>query len=390
MATTGIFDPADTRAWLARLVSFDTTSRNSNLALIETIEAWVESLGVRTMRIPGAEGKKANLLFSIGPATTGGVVLSGHTDVVPVDGQHWSSDPWTLSERDGRLYGRGSADMKGFIAAGLSRVPAMLAAGLKRPIHFALSYDEEVGLLGAPSLIEALMASVPRPDLVIVGEPTGMRVVDRHKGIMGLRTTVLGHEAHSSQIHLGVSANMVATKLMSKIVEIADRLALAPLATNGFEPPHATVTIGLIQGGTAPNILARQCSFVWDIRSTSPTEARAVYDEVEALARELESAIQARFPDCGIATEILSDVPPLTGADNAPALAMVSRLIGSSDSEAASYVSEAGLFECAGLPTVICGPGWIAQAHQPDEYVELSQLAACEAFMDRLIEALCK
>jgi acetylornithine deacetylase len=217
-----------------------------------------------------------------------------------------------------------------------------------------------------------------------------MRVVDRHKGIMGMRTTVLGHEAHSSQIHLGVSANMVATKLMSKIVEIADRLALAPLATNGFEPPHATVTIGLIQGGTAPNILARQCSFVWDIRSTSPTEARAVYDEVEALARELESAIQARFPDCGIATEILSDVPPLTGADNAPALAMVSRLIGSSDSEAASYVSEAGLFECAGLPTVICGPGWIAQAHQPDEYVEISQLAAGEAFMDRLIEALCK
>lgn len=389
MATIDIFDPTDTRAWLARLVAFDTTSRNSNLALIEAVEAWLESLGVRSTRIPGAEGKKANLLFSVGPATAGGVVLSGHTDVVPVDGQAWSSDPWTLSERDGRLYGRGSADMKGFIATGLSRVPAMLAAGLKRPIHFALSYDEEVGLLGAPSLIEALMANVPRPDLVIVGEPTGMRIVDRHKGIMGLRTTVLGHEAHSSQTHLGVSANIVATRLMSKIVEIADRLASAPLAPNGFEPPNATVTIGLIQGGTAPNILARQCSFVWDIRSTSPTEARAVYDEVEVLARQLESDIQARFPDCGIVTEILSDVPPLTGAANAPALALVSHLTGNSDSEAASYVSEAGLFECAGLPTVICGPGWIAQAHQPDEYVEISQLAAGEAFMDRLIEALC-
>lgn len=390
MATIDTFNPADARAWLARLVAFDTTSRNSNLALIEAVESWLESLGVRSVRIPGAEGKKANLLFSIGPATTGGVVLSGHTDVVPVDGQDWSSDPWTLSERDGRLYGRGSADMKGFIAAGLSRVPAMLAAGLKRPVHFALSYDEEVGLLGAPSLIEALMVSVPRPDLVIVGEPTGMRVVDRHKGIMGLRTTVFGHEAHSSQTHLGVSANIVATRLMSKIVEIADRLASATLAPNGFEPPHATVTIGLIQGGTAPNILARQCSFVWDIRSTSPTEARAVYDEVEVLARQLESDIQARFPDCGIATEILSDVPPLTGAANAPALALVSRLTGNSDREAASYVSEAGLFECAGLPTVICGPGWIAQAHQPDEYVEISQLAEGEAFMDRLIEALCK
>lgn len=390
MTTTDSFDPASAREWLARLVAFDTTSRNSNLALIEAIEAWLATLGVRSTRIAGAEGRKANLLFSIGPEVAGGVVLSGHTDVVPVDGQDWSSDPWTLSERDGRLHGRGSTDMKGFIATGLSRVPAMLAAGLKRPIHFALSYDEEVGLLGAPSLIEALMARVPRPDVVIVGEPTGMRIVDRHKGIMGLRTTVLGHEAHSSQTHLGISANIVATRLMSRIVEIADRLASTPTIGNGFEPPHTTVTIGLVKGGTAPNILARECIFVWDIRSASPSEARAVYDEVQAYARELESGIRARFPDCGIATEILSDVPPLTGVGNAPALALASRLADTVDSEAASYVSEAGLFELAGLPSVICGPGWIAQAHQPDEYLELGQLAAGEAFMDRLIEASCQ
>ncbi|HYM85580.1 MAG TPA: acetylornithine deacetylase [Pseudoxanthomonas sp.] len=390
MTTTDTFDPASAREWLARLVAFDTTSRNSNLALIEAIEAWLDTLGVRSTRIAGAEGRKANLLFSIGPEVGGGVVLSGHTDVVPVDGQDWSSDPWTLSERDGRLHGRGSADMKGFIATGLSRVPAMLAAGLKRPIHFALSYDEEVGLLGAPSLIEALMANVPAPGVVIVGEPTGMRIVDRHKGIMGLRTTVLGHEAHSSQTHLGVSANIVATRLMSRIVGIADRLASTPTTGSGFEPPHATVTIGLVKGGTAPNILARECVFVWDIRSASPSEARAIYDEVQAYARELESGIRARFPDCGIATEILSDVPPLTGVGNARALALASRLAGTADSEAASYVSEAGLFELAGLPTVICGPGWIAQAHQPDEYLELGQLAAGEAFMDRLIEASCQ
>lgn len=390
MTTTNSIDPTSAREWLARLVAFDTTSRNSNLALIEAIEAWLATLGVHSTRIPGAEGRKANLLFSIGPEVVGGVVLSGHTDVVPVDGQDWSSDPWSLSERDGRLHGRGSADMKGFIATGLSRVPAMLAAGLKRPIHFALSYDEEVGLLGAPSLIEALMARVPKPGVVIVGEPTGMRIVDRHKGIMGLRTTVLGHEAHSSQTHLGVSANIVATRLMSRIVEIADRLASAPVAATGFEPPHATVTIGLVNGGTAPNILARECVFVWDIRSASPSEARAVYDEVQAYARELESGIRARFPDCSIATEILSDVPPLTGAGNAPALALASRLADTADSEAASYVSEAGLFELAQLPTVICGPGWIAQAHQPDEYLALDQLAAGEAFMDRLIEASCQ
>ncbi|MCD9125813.1 acetylornithine deacetylase [Luteimonas fraxinea] len=379
---------ADAHDWLARLVAFDTTSRNSNLALVEAVEAWLATLGVRSTRVPAPAGGKANLLFSIGPDVTGGVVLSGHTDVVPVDGQDWHSDPWTLTERNGRLHGRGAADMKGFIAAGLSRVPAMLAANLRRPVHFALSYDEEVGLLGAPSLIDALLAGVPRPAVVIVGEPTGMRVVERHKGIMGLRTTVLGHEAHSSQTHLGVSANMVATRLMAKIVAIADRLAAAPEPGSGFVPPHATVTIGLVNGGTAPNILARECSFVWDIRSASPTEARAVYAEVEALVRELDTEIRARFDDCGIATEILSDVPPLTGAGNAPALDMVARLLGTSECEVASYVSEAGLFEGAGLPTVICGPGWIAQAHQPDEYIELAQLDACAVFMDRLIDEL--
>ena len=381
-------DPSSTREWLAHLVAFDTTSRNSNLALIESVEAWLGGVGVTSTRIPATEGGKANLLFSIGPQVAGGVVLSGHTDVVPVDGQDWSSDPWTLAERDGRLYGRGSADMKGFIATGLSRVPRMLVADLKRPIHFALSYDEEVGLLGAPSLIETLMASVPRPSVVVVGEPTGMRIVERHKGIMGLRTTVLGHEAHSSQTHLGVSANMVATRLMFRIVEIADRLA-ANGVPNGFEPPNATVTIGVVRGGTAPNILARECSFIWDIRSVSPSETRNVYDEVVAYASQLDVDIRARFPDCGIRTEILSDVPPLTGKGNAPALQLVARLTSASEYDVASYVSEAGLFEQVGLPTVICGPGWIAQAHQPDEYLELAQLAAGEAFMDRLVEASC-
>ncbi|WP_062352820.1 acetylornithine deacetylase [Pseudoxanthomonas mexicana] len=388
MATTSSADPTTARDWLARLVSFDTTSRNSNLALIEAIETWLHRLGVPSRRVSGAAGAKANLLFSIGPDVAGGVVLSGHTDVVPIDGQAWSTDPWTLSERDGRLYGRGTADMKGFIAAGLSRVPAMLAADLARPVHFALSYDEEVGLLGAPSLIETLMGTVPTPTVVVVGEPTGMRIVDRHKGIMGIRTTVHGHEAHSSQTHLGVSANIVATRIMARIVAIADRLAAAPVAAPGFEPPHATVTIGLVQGGTAPNILARECSFIWDIRSTSPVEARAVYDDVEAYARQLDGEIRARFADCGITTEILSDVPPLTGAGNTPAIDLVSQLLPAPQCEVASYVSEAGLFECAGLPTVICGPGWIAQAHQPDEYIELEQLAAGEAFMDRLVEVL--
>lgn len=239
-------------------------------------------------------------------------------------------------------------------------------------------------------MIQALLEQVPRPDLVIVGEPTGMRIVDRHKGIMGLRTTVRGHEAHSSQTHLGVSAIMVATRLMARIAEIAERLAAEPLAPNGFEPAHTTLTIGLVNGGTAPNILARECSFIWDIRSTSPRQARALYDEVQSLANELDAQIRARFADCGITTEILSNAPALTGQGNGPALDFVSRLAGTDQCEAASYLAEAGLFEQAGLPTVICGPGWIAQAHQPDEYIEVGQLAAGEAFMDRLIDALCR
>ncbi|MET0210213.1 MAG: M20/M25/M40 family metallo-hydrolase, partial [Burkholderiaceae bacterium] len=250
--------------------------------------------------------------------------------------------------------------------------------------------DEEVGLLGAPSLIEAIASQVSEPALVIVGEPTGMRIVDRHKGIIGLRTTVLGHEAHSSQTHLGVSANMVAARLMARIVDISERLAQGAPPANGFEPPHTTVTVGLVQGGTAPNILAGKCEFIWDVRATTPVEARLVVDEVLAYAAQLEASMKARFPDCAIGTETLSNVPALTGTAGTPARELVSRLTGSTDCQAASFVAEAGLFELAGLPTVVCGPGWIAQAHQPDEYIEVSQLDAGEVFMDRLIEALCQ
>lgn len=390
MASLSSGTPGSARQWLERLVAFDTTSRNSNLALIDDVSSWLDQLGIPCVRVNSADGSKANLLFSIGPEVPGGVVLSGHTDVVPIDGQAWSTDPWTLTERDGKLYGRGAVDMKGFIATGLSRVPAMLAAPLKRPVHFALSYDEEVGLLGAPSLIKAMLARVPAPALVIVGEPTGMQIVDRHKGIVGSRTTVIGREAHSSQTHLGVSANHVAAKLMARIAEIGERLSGAPPAANGFEPPHTTITVGLVQGGTAPNILAGKCEFIWDVRAATPEQAQAVVSEVVAYARQLEASMQARFPGCAIHTETLSNVPALTGADGAPALELVSRLIDSSERQAASFVTEAGLFELAVLPTVVCGPGWIAQAHQPDEYIEIAQLAAGERFMDRLIEELCK
>ena len=376
---------AETLAWLGRLVAFDTTSRHSNLALIEDVEAYLAERGILSTRVPNADGDKSNLFFSVGPNVAGGVVLSGHTDVVPVDGQDWDTEPFTVTERDGRLYGRGTADMKSFIAIGLAAIPRMQAADLRHPIHFALSYDEEVGLLGAPALITALGDAVPRPDVVIVGEPTDMKIVDRHKGIIGLRTVVTGHEAHSSQTHLGVSANRVAIALMNKLMEMAERLEAAPPVPNGLTPPHTTITIGLIDGGTAPNILARQCSFIWDIRSPSPDEAQCLLDEFQAFADDLARTIRARFDDCGIETETVSNVPPLRAVADSPAIVLATRITGANSCEAASYVAESGQFQQAGYATVVCGPGSIAQAHQPNEYIEVEQLRLGEAFMLKLI-----
>ncbi|WP_232476342.1 acetylornithine deacetylase [Flavisphingomonas formosensis] len=374
-------------SWLERLVAFDTTSRNSNLALIDHVAAYLARLGIPSHRVANADGGKANLYFSVGPAVPGGIVLSGHTDVVPVDGQAWDSDPWSIIIRDDRIFGRGTADMKSFLALGIAAIPEMLAAGLRRPIHFALSYDEEVGLLGAPAMIAEISRVLPAPAAVVVGEPTEMRLVDRHKGILGLRTTVIGSEAHSSQTHLGVSANMVAARLMAKIDEMANRLASAPSdAGVGLRPAHTTLTIGVVHGGTAPNILAGRCEFIWDIRPTPGDDARALLDEFRTFADALQTQIRRDFPDCSITTEILSDAPPLRAEPQGEAATLVTRLTGSNARHAVSYVAEAGQFQQAGFSTVICGPGSIEQAHQPNEYISIAQFVAGRRFMRRLIE----
>ncbi|MEO6379467.1 MAG: acetylornithine deacetylase, partial [Caulobacteraceae bacterium] len=261
---------------LARLVAFDTTSRNSNLDLIAYVEAELAPLEVVARRVPNAEGTKANLFATLGPAVEGGVVLSGHTDVVPVDGQAWTSDPFVLTPRDGRLYGRGTCDMKGFLALALAAAPSFAAAGLKRPVHFAFSYDEEVGCLGAPDLIAAIAAQLPRPAAVIVGEPTSMEAVCGHKGIAAFKVTITGKEAHSSLTHLGVSANMAAVRLMALLSDLAERLTREADPASPFTPKGATLTIGQINGGTAVNILARQCVFVFELRCPPGLEAMAV------------------------------------------------------------------------------------------------------------------
>jgi acetylornithine deacetylase len=374
---------------LSTLVGFDTTSRGSNLALIEWVEAYLADLGVASRRVPNLDGTKSNLLASIGPAVEGGVVLSGHTDVVPVDGQPWTSDPFVVTPRDGRLYGRGTCDMKGFLALALAAAPDLARATLSRPVHLALSYDEEVGCLGAPDMIAVIARDLPRPALVVVGEPTDMVAVRAHKGIASFRVTVTGREAHSSLTHLGVSANMVAVKLMAHLVTLSEQLEREADPDSPFIPKGATLTIGQVNGGTAVNILARECVFIFDLRTVAGVDAAGLLTGFMALAAKLDAEIKARAPEGGVRVETRSLTPAFAPEIDGAAELFARRLAGDNGpARVVPYASEAGQFQGAGFSTVICGPGSIDQAHQPDEFVEISQMQRGAAFMRRLIEEL--
>ncbi|MGE0830067.1 MAG: acetylornithine deacetylase [Hyphomonadaceae bacterium] len=375
---------------LKALIAFDTTSRNSNLALIEWIEAYLSARGVASQRVANADGAKANLFALIGPQAEGGIVLSGHTDVVPVDGQAWASDPWTLTEREDKFFGRGTADMKSFIALALAHLDDMLAAPLKRPIIFAFSYDEEVGCLGAPDLIRGLTKNLPKPAAVIVGEPTDMKVVSGHKGISAFHVVVEGREAHSSQIDEGVSAIMEALKLMRLVEDLAAeaRVRAAGAGATLFSPPGATLTIGLVEGGTALNILAKRCAFSFDLRTPDPNEAEAIAKRFMAAAEALDRDIKARAPEGGVQVTRRSSSPALVPHTESAAEALARALTGDNGMTAAAYAAEAGLFQQAGIPAVLCGPGSILQAHQPDEWILKSQIAEGAQFMRRLITRL--
>ncbi len=374
---------------LARLVAFDTTSRRSNLELIQWVERYLADLGVPSRRVPNADGTKSNLMAMIGPAVEGGVVLSGHTDVVPVDGQPWSSDPWILTERDGRLYGRGTCDMKGFLALALAAAPDLAKATLSRPVHLAFSYDEEVGCLGAPDMIDVIGRETPRPALVVVGEPTDMVAVRAHKGIASFIVTVTGREAHSSLTHLGVSANMAAIKLMAMLVELSERLEREADPASPFTPKGATLTIGQVNGGTAVNILARECVFVFDLRTPAGMDPEALLADFFAAARAMDAEIKTKAPEGGVKVERRSLTPAFAPEEDGVAEAFARKLAGDNGPpRVVPYAAEAGQFQGAGFSTVICGPGSIDQAHQPDEYVEISQMQRGAAFMRRLIEDL--
>lgn len=373
---------------LAKLVSFNTESQRSNLDLIHFCRDYLASLGVESTLVPSEDGQKANLYATIGPKVDGGVVLSGHTDVVPVAGQDWTSDPWTLTERDGKLYGRGTCDMKGFDAISLALVPEMLAAPLKRPVHIALSYDEEVGCLGARILAKAMTAAGLKPSAVIVGEPSMMQVVTGHKGGTRLKTTVRGHAVHSSRVDVGVPAVMVAGRLIAWHDEVMSENRANARNDNPFEPPYTTLHVGVVHGGTAVNITAEHCAFSHEVR-VIPGEEHINYVELyKAKVAELEAQMKAIAPASGIDVEVTSFTPPLGPEMNGEAEALSRRLTGDNGSHVVAYGTEGGLFQAEGWSTVVCGPGDIAQAHQPDEFITIAQLDAGAAFVRGVIAEL--
>jgi acetylornithine deacetylase len=379
-------EPSATRELLGQLIAFDTTSRNSNEPLIEFVEDYLGALGVPAVRVDYQPGK-TNLWATIGPDIAGGIVLSGHTDVVPVDGQAWTSDPFSAVERAGKIYGRGTADMKGFLAACLALVPEFLGKPLKRPIHLAFSCDEEVGCTGVRPLIERIVAGdLPRPSAAIIGEPTLMKVVNGHKSTLSFVTEVEGHEAHSSLSHQGVNAIMVAGELISEITAIAGEMRERGDPTGRFDPPYSSVHIGTIAGGTARNIVPRCCTFHWETRIIPGQDPDEIPERLDRLAETLLPAMQAVSPTTGITTRRKNIVPPLMPVPGSPAEALALQLTGGNDTGAVSYGTEAGLFQVAGIPAVICGPGSIEQAHKPDEFVAVSELERCEGFLRRLAE----
>ncbi len=373
---------------LADLVAFDTVSRNSNLALIDHVEAYLHRFAIPTVRIPDATGLKASLLAVIGPRDRPGYILSGHTDVVPVDGQDWTSDPFTLRRADGRVYGRGATDMKGFLACCLARVPDMVAADLQTPLLLAFSYDEEVGCKGVTGLIDRLPSWAPAPIACFVGEPTGMQVVVGHKGKRAMRVTVKGLSRHSSLAPLAVNAAEYAAQLLVRLKQIGLRLRAEGAQDPLYDIPYSTAHVGRIHGGGALNIVPDRCELDFEFRALPEDDLDGLVGEVQAFAREtLIPEMRDIAPESDIVFEPLAAFPALETPDDDPAVTLAKRLVGRNDHAKVAYGTEGGQFSVrGGIPTVVVGPGAIAQAHTPDEFVEVSELDRCEQFIGRLIE----
>ena len=373
------------------LVSFDTTSRNSNLELISFIQNYLANFSIESELVHDETGQKANLYATLGPPDRPGVMLSGHTDVVPVDGQEWSTNPFKVIEKDQRLYGRGTCDMKGFVSIVLAHVPEFLNRRLKTPIHLAFSYDEEVGCIGVQRLIAAINNKKVKPKLCIVGEPTEMNVVIAHKGKTSFHCRVKGSEAHSSLAPEAVNAVEFAAELISHIKSIARRIKTVGPFDPLFDIPHTTIHTGNIRGGTALNIVPKECDFEFEIRHL-PEESSDLYmNEIrDFINQKLEPEMKSLSAEAGFEFSIKSAMPGLHTDPDDSVVSFAKSLTGKNNHGKVSFGTEAGPFQqTAGIPTVVCGPGSIAQAHKPDEFIALEQMAKCINFMDRLAESAC-
>jgi len=372
-------------ATIGRLIGFDTTSRNSNLDLITFARRAFEAAGAACRLTFDETRSKANLFATLGPDISGGYVLSGHTDVVPVDGQDWSSNPFAAEIRDEKLYGRGAADMKGFLGTVLALTPELARMKLKRPIHFAFSYDEEVGCIGVRSLLDDLHSAGIKPALAIIGEPTEMRVVGGHKAGAVIETTARGREGHSSAPMRGANAVMMAGEFIAALSALAEEIKAD--RDEHFDPPYTTLQANMIKGGTAVNVLAREATVTWEYRCLPDRDAPALVTRLKATAEtEILPRYRAGAPEARFDTRVKASYPGLIRDPHSPAVALASSLAGGNDVHAVSYGTEAGLFQQAGIPAVVCGPGSIAQAHRADEFIALDQLETCADFVRRIGE----
>ena len=376
---------------IEKLISFDTTSRESNLEIISFIQEYLNDLGVDSQLVHNEEGTKANLYATVGDASASGVMLSGHTDVVPIDGQEWDTDPFKVTRKGNRLYGRGTSDMKSFVAITLAQLPKFQARGLKTPIHLAFSYDEEVGCIGVRRLIEIIKDMPVKPAMCIVGEPTSMQVITGHKGKRSYRVHVRGLEAHSSLAPHGVNAIEYASRLIAFLSDLAARIADKGPHDELYDVPHTTVHTGTIQGGTQLNIVPKDCVFEYEFRYIDQQDPQALEDKIRAFARDkLAPQMHAISSDTGINIELVNDMPGLEMDVDAEVVTFVKALAERNDHAKVAFGTEAGLFhQRANIPTVVCGPGSIDQAHKPNEFIEMEQIDACEAFLDRLMDRVC-
>ncbi|OUS28676.1 acetylornithine deacetylase (ArgE) ['Osedax' symbiont bacterium Rs2_46_30_T18] len=372
---------------LAKLISFDTVSRHSNLALIDFVQSYLSDLGIESRLVPNQEQTKTNLYATIGPNVAGGIILSGHTDVVPVDGQDWHTDPFTLVEKDNKYFGRGSCDMKGFLAICLAAVPAMLEANLKRPIHLCFSYDEEIGCVGAVDLVAEIAINLPPVDAVFVGEPTSMQVANLHKSVNSLQTKITGVEAHSSKLNLGVSANFAAAKLITFLSDTLDEYRANPQTDlTSLEPNYSTLNIGTIHGGNANNIIPKFCEFSTDLRTVPKDDPEVCVHSYKQYTQKIAREMQAQNPICSIEVIDRAAAPGLAPEHNGVAENLALQWSANEQAIAVAYGTEAGLFQKAGYSTIVCGPGSIDQAHKPNEFIEISQIDQCAAFVEKLIQ----